>query len=86
MIVELKIGQLITPIRTIDGVMISHWVYSKECADIGGGLLPGAELRIVEISKMPGSMWVCAELPGRYPPATLKIAGEEYALNFRVLR
>jgi hypothetical protein len=86
MIVNLQVGKFITPIRHINPTMVSHWKYSAECASIGGGLLPGAELRIAEISKIPGSMWVRAEMPGRTPVASLKIAGEEYALNFRLLR
>jgi hypothetical protein len=44
--------------------------------------MPGAELTVVEVSKTPGNLWARAELPGRHPPAFLKIAGEEFALNF----
>jgi hypothetical protein len=82
MIIALNIGQSITPRRYVNPVMVSHWKYAKECASIGGGLMPGADLKIVAISKTPGQMWVQVELPGRHPPATLKIAGEEYANNF----
>jgi hypothetical protein len=86
MIIALNPGQLITPIRVINRTMVSHWKYAAENADVGGGLLPGAELTITEVSKRPGHLWVRAELPGRSPPATLKISGEEYALNFRLTR
>jgi len=48
--------------------------------------MPGAELKVVDVSKVSGSLWVKAELPGRDPVAYLKIDGEEYALNFRQLR
>jgi hypothetical protein len=86
LIINLQIGQAITPTRHINPTMVAHWKYAKECAGVGGGLLPGAELRIVDLSKIPGAMWVRVELPGRIPPATIKIAGEEYGQNFRPLR
>jgi hypothetical protein len=86
MIISLNAGQLITPTRLINRAMVAHWRYAGECADVGGGLMPGAELKIIEISKVPGAMWVKAEIPGRYPAVALKIAGEEYAHNFRLLR
>jgi hypothetical protein len=83
MIIALNVGQFITPIRLINRTMISHWRYAKECGDVGGGLAPGAQLKIVALSKRPGLLWVCAEIPGRSPVAALKISGEEYAKNFR---
>lgn len=86
MIISFRAGQFITPVRLINPTMISHWRYAKDCAAVGGGLLPGAELKIVELSKIPGAMWLRVEIPGRHPVATLKIAGEEFALNFRLLR
>jgi len=85
MIINLQVGKSITPLRHINPTMVAHWKYTKECASIGGGLMPGADLRIAEISKIPGAMWVRVEIPGRSPVAYLKIAGDEYALNFRQL-
>ncbi|RZJ13669.1 MAG: hypothetical protein EOP39_00375 [Rubrivivax sp.] len=85
MIMTLEIGNTITPLRHINATMVSYWQFAKECADILGGLMPGAELKIVELSKIPGAMWVRVELPGRLPVASLKIAGEEYGNNFRPL-
>lgn len=86
MIINLRVGQFITPTRHINPTMVAHWRHSRECANIGGGLLPGAEMKIAELSKVPGAMWVRAEIPGRHPVASLKIAGEEYAHNFRLIR
>ena len=83
MIVELNPADMITPIRVLNKVMLSHWRFATECADIGGGLMPGAELSVVEVNKAPGKLWVRVELPGRDPSAFLKVAGEEYALNFK---
>lgn len=85
MIINLQAGQSITPTRFINPTMVTHWKYAAECASIGGGLMPGADLKISEICKIPGAMWVRAQIPGRIPAAFLKIAGEEYANNFRVL-
>lgn len=85
-VIHLKVGDRITPIRTIVPATIKNWPHASECADIGGGLMPRvAELKIVEIGKTPGNMWVRAELPGRSPPAFLKIAGEILSLNFHLL-
>jgi hypothetical protein len=85
-IIALKVGQYITPTRILNSAAVAYWRYASECADIGGGLMPGAELRVVATSAQPGRRWVCAEIPGRYPTASLKISGEEYAGNFRLLR
>jgi hypothetical protein len=86
MILLLNPGQYITPTRQINRTMVSHWRFAKECDDIGGGMMPGAELKVVEVGKAAGNMWVKAELSGRYPSAFIKIAGEEFAWNFRFLR
>ena len=82
MIIALNPGDTITPKRQLNRIMLSHWRFYAECADIGGGLMPGAQLTVVEVSKTPGNLWVRAEVPGRHPAAFLKIAGEEFALNF----
>ena len=86
MIATLKLNQYLTPVRLINPRQVSYWRHARECADIGGGVMPGAELKVMEISKLAGNMWVRVELPGRYPPASLKITGEELSSNFRVLR
>lgn len=85
MIINLQIGMNITPVRHINPIMVSHWKYASECANVGGGLMPGAIMRITEISKVAGAMWVRVEIPGRIPSAHLKIAGAEFGSNFRVL-
>src|SRR3982751_1311679 len=77
MIVNLIEGSVITPTRFIKPG--KHWHYARECAGLSGGLMPGAELKVVDVSKVSGSLWVKAELPGRDPVAYLKIDGEEYA-------
>lgn len=86
MIINLRSGSVITPTRLINSTMIRYWKYAGECANIYSGLMPGAELKVVDLSTTPGSMWVKAELPGRDPAGYLKIAGEEFAHNFKQIR
>jgi hypothetical protein len=83
MINSLSVGGYIVATRTINPTMITFWKYAKECASISGGMTPGTKLKIVEISKIPGQMWVKVEIPGRSPIAYLKISGEEYSHNFQ---
>lgn len=85
MSIHVKAGQAITPTRLINPTMVRHWKYARECATIGGGLMPGARLKVVLVSNTPGNVWVKVEVPGSDPVTTLKIAGEEYAHNFRPL-
>jgi hypothetical protein len=79
---QLRPGEILSPTRAINPAMVSNWVYAKECADIRGGMVPGAELRIVETCVTPGKMWVRVEIVGRQPAAFLKIAGENLSNNF----
>ena len=84
MINTLNIGMKITPGRMLTDIQINYWQYAGECDGILGGLMPGAELEIVEVNRIAGAMWIRVKLPGAYPPKFLKIAGQEYAQNFRV--
>ncbi len=85
MLINLQVGQFITPKRIINPQAVAHWKFCRQ-APIFGGLMPGARLKIVEINKVPGAMWLKAELPGFSPPTTLTISGEEFAMNFIVIR
>ena len=80
---DLRVGQIVQPLRTITPARIAHWKYSKECGFVGGGLTNVTQLKIVETSTAPGAAWVKVQIPGSSPPRYLKIAGEEYAHNFR---
>jgi hypothetical protein len=84
-IIQLKIGDRITPIRMIVPAAVRHWRYAHESDDISGGIMPGADLTIVALGTQPGQMRVRVQLPGRTPPGFLKIAGEELGLNFRII-
>ncbi len=83
--INVKAGQFITPKRMINPTMVRYWKDARECARIGGGIMPGANMRVQQVSNTPGDVWVKVEVPGSDPVSTLKIAGEEYANNFRVM-
>jgi len=74
----------ITPTRLIENARVKQWKYALECADVGGGLMPGSQLKVAEVGKAPGQMFVVARLPGTDPPRFLKISGAEFAGCFRV--
>ena len=82
-IIRLNGGEEITPRVPINDARVKNWKHSSECDPVGGTLLAGAVLKIVEVSKQPGAMWVRVQIPGRSPAAFLKIAGEEYANAFQ---
>lgn len=82
-IVKLNGGEEITPRVRIDHVVSSHWKHRSECDPLHGTLIPGARLKVVEVSKRPGAMWVRVQIPGRTPAAFLKLAGDEYASAFQ---
>ncbi len=84
-IVSMNVGQAITPIRLINPVMTANWKYAKENGSILGGLMQGTELQIVALSKIPGQMWIQFVIPGRDPPVSMKISGEEFSMNFRLI-
>jgi len=83
-IINLKRGDVIVPRVDIDDARISHWQFAAECNRLHGGRLARgvARMKIVDFSKQPGAMWVKVQIPGRHPPAYLKIAGGEYAAAF----
>ena len=84
MIINLIVGQFIAPTRVLNNNQVRHWKFANECADIGGGIMQGTVLKIIDINKVPGNMWVKVELPHSSPPRFLKISGEEFAHNFRI--
>jgi len=83
MIITLKAGDSISPVRPLSDSTIRRWTFGDQCDKLFGGLMPGARLEVVEICKTPGSMWVRAQILGRDPAGYIKIAGEEFAHNFR---
>ena len=82
---KLEPGARITPKSFLTDEIVGRWTYAKESAQIGGGLVGGtAILEVAETSGIShsGGTWVRVLLPGRDPPASLKLSGEEYTLNF----
>lgn len=85
MIIYLAYGNIITTTRELNHTMVQYWKYGKECAYIGGGLMPGTQLVIKEVNKEPGNTWIRAAIPHSDPTRYLKISGEEYAHNFKLV-
>ena len=81
-IIQLKIGDRVTPRFVINAVKARNRKFARESADIGGGIMPQAELVVAETSTRMGDLWVKLSLPGRDPPAYLKLAGDELGGNF----
>jgi hypothetical protein len=52
--VQLKIGDRITPIRMTVPAAVKHWRYARESDDISGGIMPDADLTIVGLGTQPG--------------------------------
>jgi hypothetical protein len=77
----LKSGQTVKTKHLIRRDRIMHWRYGRECADVGGGLMAGATLRVVQVHAVAPT-FALLELPGRSPAAYLKVSGDEMAANF----
>ena len=84
-IASLRAGDRITPVRPLMPQTLAQWDYASECATIGGGLLPGSDLVVQSVRAGPDRPWVRVEIPRRDPPAYLKIPGEMFGANFRVV-
>ncbi len=83
MILNLEKGRTIIAKRIITDTMISHWKYARENDTFGGSFITGSAFKVVEVGKLPGSMWVRVAVPGSDPAKYLKISGEEFAGNFK---
>lgn len=83
---SLRLGQVIQPRLNINPVKVANWKYASECASVGAGLTGAAELKIVEINSTMFAPWIRVEIPGSDPARYLKIAGDEYAANFKLIR
>ncbi len=84
-ILMLKAGDRIAANKLITKLLIQNsFKYARECVDIGGGIMPGTRLTIMEVN--PGERWVIAYFdPPDYDPMLrrcLKIDGEMLGLNF----
>lgn len=80
-----KVGATITPKRRLTNNIVKQFMYSNECADVGGGLVENtAILEIIEKSPFSNgsTSWVKVAIPGSYPKKVLKLSGEEYFTKF----
>jgi hypothetical protein len=80
---QLQKGEVVRNKRLLNDAIIKHWRYAGECASLGGGLMPGSSLSVLEVGKADNvRWWIKLEIPGRFPSASLKVSGEELGLNF----
>jgi hypothetical protein len=80
----LKVGSKVRSRFELNKARIQHWRYGRECADIGGGLMPNAIFEISEMGHVP-TKWAKLAIPGRSPVAHLKLSAEELASGFDIV-
>lgn len=85
MIISLHSGNFITPLRELTNTRMAHWKYAADCSTFPSALMPGMRLRISAVNKDAGDMWVQVAIPYTDPEKSIKISGEEFALNFKSL-
>lgn len=83
MLIQLNPGDTIKALREISHSMIQYWKFANDCQNYGRSFAPGTSFVIAEINKIPGNIWVKVNIPGSDPVQHLKIAGNEFAHNFR---
>lgn len=76
----LKPGAMVAARMMITPDKARNWKHARTNAAIGGGLVTGAKLKVVQVSSNPS--FARLELPGRSPPAFITVTGEELAMNF----
>ncbi len=79
--IHLTRGAVVSNKWLLTNARVRSWKYASECADVLGGLMPGSSLTVEEVCKTPGSVWFKLGMAGRFPPAFLKLSGEEFAWN-----
>ncbi len=72
---QLKPRDKVVARRQLNPVMAKHWTYASINASIGGGIMQGAVLEVVEVSQSPNRAKLA--IPGRTPPAFLTFSGQE---------
>ncbi|MEO5684597.1 MAG: hypothetical protein ABIQ88_18290 [Chitinophagaceae bacterium] len=83
MLNTLSAGDSVITLRLIPDGMIQHWKFKNECRHQGASFAAGAVFKVIEVGKIPGNMWVKLAIPGSSPVRTIKVAGGEFAHNFR---
>lgn len=64
----------------INQTKVSNWKYARDCDSIGGGIMPGTVFTVSDVNRR--ELWIKIEIPGRSPPAFLKVTGAELSSNF----
>lgn len=76
----LRKGDRLSLRRNLNPAMVSNWKFAKDCVSIGGGIMAGTIFTVADFKTR--ELWVQIEIPGRSPPAFLKVAGAELSGNF----
>jgi hypothetical protein len=79
---RLQPGDKVKSLHEINAARIRHWKYITECADVGGGIMPGVEFTVTDVHKDPTQPWVRLKIPFKSPDAFLKVSGQELATVF----
>ena len=74
---QLKTGQKVKLRLGILPARVKALQYAKECDDVGGGLMPGTELEVVEVRNVGSDQWAKLRIPGSDPARHLKLSGGE---------
>lgn len=85
MITTLIEGMTISPTTVLTNFGVKSWRYGRECCDIAIPVAAGTPLKIKEVSRLPGDIWIKAALPESYPPRCLKISRDEYERWFKIV-
>jgi len=81
-IIELTPNDHIVSKHSISPERVKFWRYHSECPSRFSAIPAHQLLELAEINKRPSEMWVRAFVPHTHRTMSLKISGEELALNF----
>ena len=84
-IVDLNVGDKITPRFPISSGTVKHWKYASDCPSNFAPIDPGSGLTVFEKSTALGNQWVKVYVPHTHKTLSLKIAGGELSSQFRLI-
>lgn len=86
MFLLLSVGQHVTPKKALNWARVGKWRFASEFVGSFYEIVPGCNLKVIEISRFLGSDWVRMEITCIDPPVSLKVSPAEYSDNFCCLR
>ena len=85
-IIQLKVGDRISPRFQIDKIRVSNWKYAGECPSNFSPFPSGSHFEIHETCTKPGDQWVKAYAPNTHNTMSFKIAGAELSAVFQYVQ